>query len=123
MVVIEFDYRSTRLNEEAMLSWFPGLFSLRRVDDDQLVENLDRPISKYSHEEAETETETETIRDRLRNLFTWFESLECARTDWLYESLTHDMRRTIYDRRKHLGRKECRQQFVVFACLAGYVPS
>jgi hypothetical protein len=119
MVVIEFDYHSTRLNEEAMLSWFPGLFFLRRVDGDQLVKNHNRHISKYFHENAETET----IRDQLRNLFARFASLECAHTDWLYGSLTHNMRRTIYDRRKHLGRKECRQQFVVFACLAGYVPS
>jgi hypothetical protein len=119
MVLIEFGHRRTRLNDEVMLLWFPGLLFLGRVDGDQLVKELDRHISQYVHENVETET----IRDYLQGFFGRFESMDCRRTEWVYDTLIHNLRRTVYDRTKHLGRKECRQQFLVLACLAGCVSS
>jgi hypothetical protein len=119
MVFIEFGHRRTRLNDEVMLLWFPRLLFLGRVDGDQLVKELDRHISQYAHENVETET----IRDYLQGFFGRFESMDCRRTEWVYDTLNHNLRRTVYDRTKHLGRKECRQQFLVLAYLSGYVSS
>jgi hypothetical protein len=117
MLVISFGYYdSIKVDEKAILSWFPTLLTSRsfNIDGDQLTDTIDDRIASYT----QTSITSSTIRHSLKQFFDAFRPFHnISHTSWLKQKLERLLNTDIHGPQVS-GCKSIRQTFLILACLA-----